>query len=220
MDADKNSTAADNRRRSLIAVIVSMVVVNLVYGITLPLLSLILDSQGVSRTVIGLSIVAQAAGGVILAPIMSRFIVRFGAAHVMQGATLLAAATIIALGIFPDFYAWFPLRFILGASAAMLWSASETVINELADDNWRGRILGIYGSAGAAGFALGPLVLVITGTSGILPFAVTAVLVASASLPLFWLRNRASKNGGESHPNLWRVFKIAPYIECNLRRRR
>ena len=37
-----------------------MVVVNLVYGLTLPLLSIVLDAQGVSKTMIGLSIVAQA----------------------------------------------------------------------------------------------------------------------------------------------------------------
>ena len=34
------------RKRSLVAVIASMVIVNLVYGLTLPLLSLVLDAQG------------------------------------------------------------------------------------------------------------------------------------------------------------------------------
>jgi hypothetical protein len=55
-----------------------MVVVNLVYGLTLPLLSIVLDAQGVSKTVIGLSIVAQASAGVLLAPLMPRFITRSG----------------------------------------------------------------------------------------------------------------------------------------------
>ena len=50
------------RQRGLIAVIASMVIVNLVYGLTLPLLSLVLDGQGISKTVIGLNIVAQASG--------------------------------------------------------------------------------------------------------------------------------------------------------------
>ena len=71
----------------------------------------------------------------------------------------------------------------------MLWSASEAIINELADDDWRGRIIGIYGSAGAAGFALGPLILLITGTEGLLPFLITALIVVAASVPLFLLRN-------------------------------
>jgi MFS family permease len=189
-----------------------MVVVNLVYGLTLPLLSLILDAQGISKTVIGLSIVAQASAGVLLLPVMPRLIVRAGAARVMQQATLLAATTLIVLGIFQDVYLWFPLRFLLGAAAAMLWSASEAVINELADDNWRGRIIGVYGSAGAAGFAIGPLVLIMTGTEGLTPFVVTAALIVAASLPLFWLRNESDAAGSEGHTSLWRIFRLVPHI--------
>ncbi len=189
-----------------------MVVVNLVYGLTLPLLSLILDAQGYSKTVIGLSIVSQALSVVFLAPLMPRLIMRIGAAHVMQYATLLSAVMLIALGLFQDVYLWFPMRFLLGAAGAMLWAASETVINELADDDWRGRIIGVYGSAGAAGFAMGPLLLIMTGTEGLMPFVVTALFIAAASLPLFWLHNVAEADGSEEHLSLLRIFRIVPYI--------
>jgi len=189
-----------------------MVVVNLVYGLTLPLLSLVLDAQGYSKTMIGLSIVAQAVAGVVLAPLMPRLIIRVGAARMMQLATLLSATMLIALGLFQDLYAWFPLRFLLGASGAMLWSASETVINELAGDDWRGRIIGVYGSAGAAGFALGPLILILTGTSGLLPFVVTAMFVITASLPLFWVPNTAAHDADGTHSSLGRLFKLVPHI--------
>lgn len=189
-----------------------MVVVNLVYGLTLPLLSLVLDAQGISKTVIGLSIVAQASAGVVIAPFASRLIIRIGAARIMQLATIVAAITLVLLGIWQDVYAWFPLRFLLGATAAVLWSASETVINELADDNWRGRIIGIYGSAGAAGFALGPIVLLATGTKGLLPFVTTAGLIILASLPLFWLRNQADNDANKEHASLIRIFRLVPYI--------
>ena len=189
-----------------------MVIVNLVYGLTLPLLSLVLDAQGISKTVIGLSIVAQASAGVLLAPMMPRLILRIGAARVMQQATLLAAGMLVALGIVQDVYAWFPMRFLLGAAGAMLWSASETVINELADEDWRGRIIGVYGSAGAAGFAIGPLVLIATGTEGLLPFVVTAALVLAASLPLFWLPNQAGAGDGRGHTKLSKIFRLVPHI--------
>jgi MFS family permease len=205
-------TRLSARKRSLIAVIASMVVVNLVYGLTLPLLSLVLDAQGYSKTMIGLSIVAQAVAGVVLAPLMPRLIIRVGAARMMQLATLLSATMLIALGLFQDLYVWFPLRFLLGASGAMLWSASETVINELAGDDWRGRIIGVYGSAGAAGFALGPLILILTGTSGLLPFIVTAIFVIVASLPLFWVPNTALHDADGTHSSLRRIFKLVPHI--------
>jgi MFS family permease len=189
-----------------------MVIVNLVYGLTLPLLSLVLDAQGISKTVIGLSIVAQASGGVLLAPVMPKLILRVGAARLMQQATLLAAGTLLMLGFIQDVGLWFPLRFLLGASAAALWSASEAVINELAEDNWRGRIIGAYGSAGAAGFALGPLVLVLTGSAGILPFVITAAFIIVAGLPLYWLRSDTATETGTDHPGLSQIFRLVPYI--------
>ena len=200
------------RNKGLVAVIASMVIVNLVYGLTLPLLSLVLDAQGISKTIIGLSIVAQASAGVVIAPVASGFIVRIGAARIMQLATIVAAVTLVLLGFWQNVVAWFPLRFLLGASAAVLWSASETIINELADENWRGRIIGVYGSAGAAGFALGPLVLIATGTTGLLPFVVTAGLVMLASLPLFWMRNAPEHDAGSTESGLLRVFRIVPHI--------
>ena len=203
-----------NPKRALVAVITAMVVVNLVYGLTLPLLSLVLDSQGISKTVIGLSIVAQASGGVMLAPLMPRLIMRIGAARAMQHAILLAAGTLVALGLFQHVHAWFPLRFLLGVAAGLLWSSSEVVINQLANENWRGRIIGIYGSAGALGFAAGPLLLIVTGTEGIAPFLYTAAIVVSAGLPLYWSRDAAPPGAGvEERPaRLSRIFWLVPHI--------
>ena len=212
MEPTIDNPVAIDRKRALAAVIASMVVVNLVYGLTLPLLSLVLDSQGISKTVIGLSIVSQVSAGVLLAPLIPRLMLRTGAARLMQYATLVAAATLLALGLVPDVYAWFPLRFLLGAAAAMLWSASEVVINELADDNWRGRIIGAYGSAGAAGFALGPLVLIMTGTEGLVPFVVTTAIVLIASLPLFLVRDESNASAGEGQGGLRRIFRLVPHI--------
>jgi MFS family permease len=201
-----------DRKKGLVAVIASMVVVNLVYGLTLPLLSLVMDSQGISKTIIGLGVVAQASGGVLLAPFMPRLILQAGAARAMRRATLLAAAMLISMGLIQDVYAWFPLRFLLGASGAMLWSASEALINELAEDDWRGRIIGMYGSAGAAGFALGPLILLATGTEGLMPFLVTAAIVSAAYVPLFWLRDDGNVDFNKEHVKLGRIFRLVPHI--------
>lgn len=212
MESTILAVTLSRRNRSLLAVIASMVIVNLVYGLTLPLLSLVLDAQGIGKTIIGLSILAQACAGVVIVPFVPRLIVRIGAARIMQLATIVAALMLIMLGMFQDVYIWFPLRFLLGATAAILWSASEAVINDLANDNWRGRIIGIYGSAGAAGFALGPLVLIVTGTDSLLPFIVTAGLVILAGIPLLWLHNEQDTDTHEGLLGLRRIFRIVPHI--------
>ena len=56
------------RKRSLAGVIAAMAVVNLVYGITFPLLALVLDGQGVSKTLIGLNTIVQALAVIVIAP--------------------------------------------------------------------------------------------------------------------------------------------------------
>ena len=159
-----------HRHRGLIAVIASMVIVNLVYGLTLPLLSLVLDAQGISKTVIGLSIVAQACAGVVIAPFASRLIQRLGAGHAMQAATVLAAAMLIALGMVQNVYAWFPMRFMLGAAAAILWSASV-----------------LYTGMWGAGTMIGPLVvgagMDLLGNES-MPYLIAGIF--ACYLPTYW----------------------------------
>lgn len=205
--------AFGNRRgTALAAVIAAMVVVNLVYGLTLPLLSLVLDARGFSNTVIGMSIVAQACAGMVLAPMVPGLLKRWGPARLMQFSTVLAAMALLSLSVTQNVLAWFPLRFVLGAASAILWSASEAVINELVDERWRGRIIGVYGAAGAAGFAMGPLILVATGSQGVLPFLVTAGFILLAGIPLLWLGRENHYRDEKSMPGVWRMFRLAPEI--------
>lgn len=207
-----DSTARGSRRRGLVGVIVAMAIVNLVYGITFPLLALVLDGQGVSKTLIGLSTVSQAAAILAIAPFAPFLLQRFEPARIMQIVTVVVAVLLLVAGSFPNVWLWFPLRFLIGAFNAMLWIASEALINELAEDRSRGRVIGIYGSAGAAGFALGPLLLIFTGSQGLLPFAATSALVLAASLPLFFAHGHRMQPTGGQTDGVWRLFLLAPVI--------
>jgi len=205
-------TGRGTRRRGLVGVIVTMAIVNLVYGITFPLLALVLDGQGVSKTLIGLSTVSQAAAILAIAPFAPLLLQRFEPARIMQIVTVVVAVLLLVAGSFPNVWLWFPLRFLIGAFNAMLWIASEALINELAEDRSRGRVIGIYASAGAAGFALGPLLLIFTGSQGLLPFAATSAMVLLASLPLFFAHGHRMQPKGSQTDGLWRLFMLAPVV--------
>jgi MFS family permease len=130
----------------------------------------------------------------------------------MQTMTVALALLFIIAGLYPDVWFWFPLRFIIGAAMAMLWIASEALINELAVERWRGRIIAIYASVGAAGFALGPLLLIFTGSEGMTPFVATSTMTLLAGLPLFLVTpRRLGLTDGDNH-GVWRVFLLAPVI--------
>lgn len=200
------------KTHSLLGVIAAMAVVNLVYGIAFPLLALVLDSQGISKTLIGLSTIAQVAALMLIAPWTPDLLRRFAPSRVMQVATLVLAIMFLLLGLFPNVWYWFPLRFVIGATTALLWIASETLINELAEERWRGRIIGLYSSVGAAGFALGPLLLILTGSEGMRPFYATCVMILVAGIPLFVVTHQRMSRHEEHHSGLWKIFLLAPTI--------
>jgi MFS family permease len=200
------------RKRSLAGVIAAMAVVNLVYGITFPLLALVLDAQGVSKTLIGLSTIVQASAIIVIAPWAPGLLRRFAPSRVMQVVTVVLSALFILAGWFPNIWFWFPLRFVIGAVTSLLWISSEALINELAEEQWRGRIIGFYASVGAAGFALGPLLLILTGSEGMAPFYATSAMILLAGIPLFAVFHGRIGQQDDQHEGLWKVFLLAPTI--------
>ncbi len=198
--------------RNLAGVIVAMAVVNLVYGITFPLLALVLDAQNVSKTLIGLSTMIQAVAILAVAPISPGLLARFSARRVMVVSAGLLSVLLILAGVFQNVYALFPIRFALGLLNGLLWIASEALINDLTPDHQRGRVIGVYASIGAAGFALGPLLLILTGSQGLLPFVVTCVVILFSILPLLWVHDRVIATASGTAAGFWRVFFLAPTI--------
>lgn len=152
-------------------------------GVLFPLLSFILERHGEDSAFIGLSGAAMPLGilfGSIVLPALAR---RFGAFRLCLTAYIATAAIILLIALTRNFWLWFPLRFALGFAINVMFVISETWINSLAPSKHRGRILGLYVTVAALGFAAGPVVLGLTGTEGPLPFAI-AILSPFAALPL------------------------------------
>lgn len=198
------------RRRSLLAVIASMTVVNLMYGMSVPLLALVLERQGVDSTMIGLNTAVQPLATLAVAPVAPRIIRALGPAHTMIYAMLGAAALFLLLGAFPNVYVWFPLRFLLGAFACFLWIIGEAWVNQISTERTRGRMVGLYSAAGAAGTGLGPLVLSLIGSSGMLPFVAAAVLIVVAGLPIMTATRVAPRLEGRASARLVVFLVLAP----------
>ncbi len=199
-------------RRNLIAVMITMAGATLGYSFILPLLSLILERQGTSSTLIGLSVAGEAVAVFLVAPFAPRLLARLGPVQTMILAIAMRLVTFLLLPIFPNVWAWFPLRMLGGAGASLMWIVSEAWINQTVDDRNRGRMLSLYTMALAFGYALGPLVLVQTGSEGWLPFiAGAAIMVASAGGALI-ASGVAPTLGGRASARISSVFRLAPLI--------
>ena len=87
---------------------------------------------------------------------------------------------------------------------------NEATVNGLVSDRNRGRVLGVYATLFTLGYAGGPLLLLVAGTEGRLPFYVAAAVFALAILPttlLGPLDERLRPEGKEAKLRLVEVWR-------------
>jgi MFS family permease len=198
------------RRQNLVAVTAAMAVTALIYGLSLPLLSLVMDARGVDSTLIGLSTAVQSVGIVLIAPFLPAHMRRSGLAVPMLGAILVSLVAFLLLPIFTSVGAWFVLRFVIGSAGGVLWVCGDTWVNEVADERIRGRVVSLYGVAVAGGFALGPLLLSVTGSDGFTPFLVSSSIMLLSALPLLPVVRIAPSMSGDQSGGMVHFLKLAP----------
>jgi MFS family permease len=199
-----------DRRRNLIAVTAAMTATSLIYGLSVPLLSLILEERGIGGTLIGSQAAVQSAAILLISPFLPRYMSKIGPAILMLGAIFVSLVAFLMLAFFPSMLAWFVLRFTIGAAGSALWVCGEAWINQIAEDSTRGRVVAVYSMAVSAGFALGPAVLSVTGSRGLTPFIVSAAVMLLSALPLLTVLHNAPRLAGERAGTLPGYFRLAP----------
>jgi MFS family permease len=175
-----------NSRRSLAAAIGCAAVAGIASGMTWPVLAIILDRQGHNGTLIALSSASQSVAVFVVLPLAPWLLARWGFVCTTAVGIAGAVAMLLSLPLLPDIYAWMPIRFLLGASTVVFYTACEIWVNRLATEESRGRTIGIFGFLWSGGFAAGPLIAAWTGSEGWAPFIATAALMAAAALPLLY----------------------------------
>jgi MFS family permease len=169
------ATGTETPWAALAGVIATVSVFAIAQGLSYPLLSFILERQGTSSALIGVSAAMTPLGMIASAPLIPSLSLRFGAGATALTCAALAALLLGLIGWTQDLFAWFPLRFLLGAVVIPLYVLSEVWIIALAPPKRRGRVMGIYTAIISAGFAAGPLSLMLVGSHGWPPFLVGIV---------------------------------------------
>jgi MFS family permease len=191
------------------AAILLITLVGLSLSLFIPLLSIEMERMGVSGTLSGLNTAFAGLGTLCTLPFVPRLAARFGLERVIITSLLVSAALAAGFHLLP-FWAWFPLRFVFGATIGTLFVVSEFWITSLAPPDRRGLVMGIYATMLAVGFASGPLVLRFAGTEGIGPYLTGGLIYALAALPLLLARGKVPVISGESHGPVWRYMIAVP----------
>ncbi len=179
------------RWQSLVAAIACVTVFGFALGQMFPLLSLIMEGEGVAPDVIGYNTSMQPVGILLSGFVVPPLVHRFGAKPVVIVAALAASGIVLCYPFTPIFWAWFGLRFLQGLAVSTLFSISEAWVVRFAEGPYRARIVGIYASVLALSFGLGSYTVAVLGTDGLLPFAVGASVILLATLPVLFVREDA-----------------------------
>jgi MFS family permease len=210
MPAGERTSVAD---RLVFVVILMASVFAMAQGLSYPLLAFILERQGVPPVLIGLNTAMTPLGIIASSPLIPPLARRIGAGRLALGSALVLAVLLAIVGAWQSLAVWFPARFLLGFAVNGLFVTSETWVNLLAPPERRGRLLGIYASALAAGFALGPFALTVTGTEGWPPFLVGVAVFLATSLILFLARKSLPPIHGDGEAGSIRAFlPLAPFL--------
>ena len=184
------STSGPERNYELAVTLAALIGCLSIYGITFslytPLLSLILEARGASSTLIGALAMIASAGIIIGSFAVPRFMRHLEGRSLLLGGVVFEIVLIFALMSTQSIVAWFVIRFLGGLVGSVLFVVTETWIIEITPRVHHGRVMGFYNTTLALSFALGPLILSVTGTQGTMPFLVGIVLMGMAGLPVPW----------------------------------
>jgi MFS family permease len=211
-DAAGEIWSGSRRWRSLTAVISAAGAAGLTFGLTIPLLALRLESEGVSGTWIGINAGAASLAILITGPFVPRVLDRLGVLPAMFLSVLAVVALILVLPLWTGVGPWTFLRFLIGACVAVHWIISETWILTVAKKENRGRVVAIYMIVMSLGFAAGPLMIAFIGIEGWLPFLVSAGMLALSAVPLLLAIDCAPRLPRRSPAAFMIAFRTAPLI--------
>ena len=162
------------------AVLTAVLSVGLALGVSMPLVSLRLEGWGYGSFAIGVMAAMPAIGVLFGASLSSRLAARFGTPGLMRLCLWGGALSIGLLALLPSYPLWLALRLLIGMSLTVVFILGESWINQLVVEQWRGRLVALYGSSYALSQLAGPLVLGFLGSDDDFGFwAATALLIVA-----------------------------------------
>ncbi|MBA1197548.1 MFS transporter [Pseudomonas plecoglossicida] len=167
------------------AVLASVLSVGLALGVSMPLVSLRLETWGYGSFAIGVMAAMPAVGVLIGASLASRLAGWVGVPAAMRICLWGGALSIALVALLPSYPLWLALRLVIGMSLTVVFILGESWINQLVVEQWRGRLVALYGSSYALSQLAGPLVLGMLGSDDNFGFWAATGLLILAPLLLF-----------------------------------
>lgn len=176
----------------------------------MPLLSLEMERMHASASVIGANTALSGVASILALPFVPRLGRKLGVVRLLLLAILLAAASLVAFKLLFSVTWWFPIRFAFSVALGTLFTVSEYWISAAAPADRRGLAVGIYATVLGIGFALGPALLALFGTTGWSPYLVGTGLFLLGTVPVLLGRDLSPPLGSGPRWGVWHFLTVAP----------
>lgn len=163
---------AATRWAQLMGVTAALAVFGAAQGLSYPLFTILMQKQGMSPALIGLSAAMMPIGLILSAAFIPWAVRSLGARNLAVLCAVSGALCFLAVGLLQNWVAWYAVRFLIGVVINPLYVLGEVWALALAPPARRGRVMGVFNAVMGAGYAVGPLGLAAVGTDGWPPFLV------------------------------------------------
>ena len=192
--------------RNLVAACSAIGVFGLAFGMSAPLLSLLMERQGVSAELIGLNSAMMPLGILIFAPFIPFLSEKFGPRRLAIVAALVTSLLFLCYKLFDNVGAWFLIRTLNGMSISVLFVLSEAwVIGSVVNEH-RGKVVAIYASVLSISFAAGPALIGYIGIEGWQPFIIGTLSLFLGTLVISLIREDHDSPATEQKAIGWISF--------------
>lgn len=199
--------------RNLVAACSAISVCGLAFGMSYPLLSLILEARGVSAQMIGINAAMMPIGILLFSSVIPFIAQKIRARNLAIIAAGMTAVLLLCYKWFDSLEAWFILRLLQGMSISTLFVLSEAWIVRFAGDKHRGKVIAIYGSTLSASFGAGPAVISWLGIDGWLPFVIGAIVIVLGIIPLYLVDEESQPLSDEANAaGIFAFIPLAPML--------
>lgn len=178
-------------------------------------------SQGLTHTLVPLRAGSGDAAGLVTSAYFAGFVLgafygtqpirRVGHIRAFGALTGLTVMAVLAIPLLPPLATWLAVRFLHGACVAAIANVVEAWLSAAASAQTRGRVLAVYTGAVYGGFGLGPLLLVAYPHTGWEPFAIGAILLCAAGVPVLLWRVDAPAASEAPPPGVRRLLGVDPF---------
>ena len=166
--------------------------------------------EGYSAASAGIILTGYYAGFLSGALLIPRRIKSVGHVRMFAALASIASISILLHSIHVSFFGWFLMRFISGMCFVGMYTVAESWINDLSENNNRGKALSIYMMVSMAGSAVGQLFLNLANPETASLFMLVSILISISLVPILIVVSKQPDFTVTEFLNVRQLYEASP----------